>query len=50
MKLAPVRYESLDESPDETGYVIGARIIEMSDPDRAKFDNYLTGLLSRPHD
>src|SRR5215212_2121881 len=25
MKLATVRYESLDESPDETGYVIGAR-------------------------
>ena len=31
MKVSTVRYESLDESQDETGYVIGARIIEMAD-------------------
>ena len=48
MKLATVRYESLDESPDETGYLIGARIIEMADADRAKFEDYVNKLLSHP--
>jgi hypothetical protein len=45
MKVATVRYESLDESQEETGYLIGARIIEMADPDRASFDKYLGKLL-----
>jgi hypothetical protein len=48
MKLAPVRYESLDESQEETGYLIGARIIEMADKDRATFDKYLAEVLTRP--
>jgi hypothetical protein len=48
MKLATVRYESLDESQEETGYLIGARIIEMADADRASFDEYVNKLLSRP--
>jgi hypothetical protein len=39
MKVATVRYESLD---DESGYLIGARIIEMSDSDRASFDKYVS--------
>src|SRR5258705_8940285 len=30
MKLSTVRYESLDESEEESGYLIGARIIEMA--------------------
>ena len=38
MKVASVRYESLE---DESGYVIGARIIEMSDADRVSFENYV---------
>src|ERR1043166_7350023 len=38
MKVATVRYESLE---DESGYLIGARIVEMSDSDRASFDKYL---------
>lgn len=48
MKLATVRYESLDESQEETGYLIGARIIEMADEDRASYDDYVAKLLSRP--
>jgi hypothetical protein len=45
MKLSPVRYESLDESAEETGYLIGARIIEMADEDRAAFDQYVAKVL-----
>jgi hypothetical protein len=48
MKLATVRYEALEDTDEETGYMIGARIIEMSDADRASFDQYLAGILSRP--
>jgi hypothetical protein len=47
MKVATVRYESLEESRDETGYLIGARIAEMSDQDRASFDSYIAKLLKR---
>ena len=39
MQVASVRYESLD---DESGYIIGARIIEMSDSDRASFEEYVS--------
>jgi hypothetical protein len=49
MKLATVRYESLDESQEETGYLIGARIIEMADEDRTSFDKYVAKLLSGPN-
>lgn len=38
MKVATVRYESLE---DESGYLIGAQILEMSDTDRASFDKYM---------
>ncbi len=48
MKVSSVRYESLDESSEETGYVIGARIIEMADADRASFEQYVAKMLSRP--
>ena len=47
MKLAPVRYESLDEDHEETGYLIGARIVEMADSDRATFNAYVNKQLSR---
>jgi hypothetical protein len=39
MKVVAVRYESLE---DESGYLIGARIVEMNDPDRASFDKYVS--------
>ena len=34
-----VRYESLE---DESGYLIGARILEMSDADKVSFEKYVT--------
>ena len=46
MTVTPVRYESLDESQEESGYLIGARITEMADSDRASFEAYVTKLLS----
>jgi len=47
MKLTSVRYESLDEDHEETGYLIGARIVEMADADRATFNAYVNKLLSQ---
>ena len=47
MKVATVRYESLEESGEETGYLIGARIAEMSDQDRGSYESYVTKLLKR---
>ena len=41
MKVVTVRYESLE---DESGYLIGARIVEMSDSDRATFSKYVLSL------
>lgn len=46
MKLATVRYEALDETAEETGYVIGARIIEMTDADHASYDAYVAKILN----
>jgi hypothetical protein len=51
MTVAPVRYESLEEDANENGYVVGVRIMEMSDTDRVKFGDYLKRLLHhRPLD
>ena len=41
MKVATVRYESLEDSTEDSGYLIGARILEMSDGDRASFEKYV---------
>lgn len=38
LKVVAVRYESLE---DESGYLIGARIVEISNPDRASFEKYV---------
>ena len=43
MTVATVRYESLE---DDSGYLIGARILEMSDTDRMSFEKYVAKLLS----
>jgi len=43
MMVATVRYES---SEDDAGYLIGARILEMSPTDRASFDNYIAKVMS----
>ena len=47
MKVATVRYESLEEGSEESGYLIGARISEMSDQHRASYDSYIANLLKR---
>jgi hypothetical protein len=45
MRVAPVRYEQLDrERAPQGGYLIGVRIVEMSDDARARFDAYLKEL------
>lgn len=46
LKLIPVRYESLEEDPDEQGYLIGTGIEEMNDADRQRFNNYIAGHIS----
>ena len=46
MKVATVRYESLEEV-QESGYVIGARITEMSDQHRASYDSYIAKVINR---
>jgi PilZ domain-containing protein len=38
MKVVTVRYEDLE---DGSGYLIGARILEISDADRASFEKYV---------
>jgi hypothetical protein len=43
MLVGTVRYESLE---DGTGYLIGARILEMSEPDRASFDKYVAKVVA----
>ena len=51
MIMIPVRYESLEEDQTETGYLIGARIAEMSDTDRTHFKDYIARLHgTRPTD
>lgn len=42
MKVATVRYESME---DESGYLIGARIVEISD--RVSFEKYVQSLINR---
>ncbi|HKR14169.1 MAG TPA: PilZ domain-containing protein [Pyrinomonadaceae bacterium] len=46
MKVVTVRYESLEEGRDESGYLIGARIAEMSDEDRSAYNNHVAKLLN----
>lgn len=43
MRVGTVRYESME---DEAGYLIGARILEMSDSDRASFDKYVAKVMN----
>ena len=44
MKVVPIRYESLEEHLTETGYLIGAKIVEMNETDRERFTQYVAGL------
>lgn len=47
MQVAPVRYETLDEHPSETGYLIGVKITEIHDEDRATLAVYISTLTER---
>jgi hypothetical protein len=44
MKVVTVRYENLEDS---SGYLIGARILEISDADRATFENFIRSAVSQ---
>ena len=41
MQVLPIRYESLEEHKTETGYLIGAKIVEMTEADRERFAEYV---------
>ena len=41
INVVPVRYERMDEDETATGYLIGSRITEISDPDRKRFMAYI---------
>ncbi|MCA1816575.1 MAG: PilZ domain-containing protein [Acidobacteria bacterium] len=41
---SPVRYEQLPPESEETGYLVGVRIVEMGDADRARYEGYLSEL------
>jgi len=43
MKVVTVRYEDLE---DGSGYLIGARIREISDADRASFEKYVAKMMN----
>jgi hypothetical protein len=45
MMVVTVRYENLE---DGSGYLIGARILEMSDADRGSFEKYVASRGSTP--
>lgn len=49
INVSPVRYESLDDE-NEGGYLIGTRITDMSEPDRVRFNSYVTELLTTQAD
>ena len=45
--VVPARYEHLDESELGCGYLIGVRILEISDEDRSRMESFITHGLSR---
>lgn len=46
MKVTPVRYETFEEQ-NQSGYIIGVKITEMAEEDRATFTLYVASLLDR---
>lgn len=44
MQVTPVRYERLEEQGSETGYLIGVKIIDIVEEDRARFAEYVASL------
>lgn len=47
MEVAPVRYESLEDHKTESGFLIGVKIVDMSDTDRDTFAKYVSGLIDQ---
>lgn len=47
LQVRPVRYEALEEDDRETGYLIGVRIVGMSEEARARFTEYVSALAVR---
>ena len=41
LRATPARYERLDDDGPDNGYLIGLRITDMDERDRAAFDEYL---------
>lgn len=41
IRVAPVRYEQLEREGAASGYLIGVRIADMSDDDRARFTDHI---------
>ena len=46
LKVLPVRYESLGEEQGGSGYIIGAKLIDMNPADRQRFNEYVGSLVS----
>lgn len=44
MKVVPVRYESLEDHETETGYLLGVKIVEISETNRERFTRYVASL------
>lgn len=44
MKVTPIRYEALEEAESQAGYLMGVRITEMPEADRAKFTTFIETL------
>jgi hypothetical protein len=44
IQIAPVRYDRLQEGPAEYGYVIGGRIVRMTEADRQRLARHIEGL------
>ncbi|HKO96061.1 MAG TPA: PilZ domain-containing protein [Pyrinomonadaceae bacterium] len=42
MKVATVRYESLDEHPTEQGFLVGVKIVEIEEADRRTFTEFVS--------
>ncbi len=47
IQVSPVRYESLEEDESTHAYIIGVRIIALSDPDRVTYDEFIRRLTNR---
>jgi c-di-GMP-binding flagellar brake protein YcgR len=47
MQVTPIRYQALEESDGQPGYLMGVRITEMPEEDRVKFTAYVAALLDQ---